>query len=121
MAGALSMAGHIDGVFRTVNVEVRQDTTGEYVDGVWVPGVIEVSKFPNVTIQPLSDLELEFFLRAEQRIIDARKLYINSGPLENLLLNDAVWFLDQKWKVIKRDVRPWRRYAKIMVDRFDDQ
>lgn len=121
MTTPLSMQGHIDGVFRTVDVEVRQDVGGEYVEGVWVPGTTEVTLFKNVTIQPLNDLELEFFLRAEQRITDVRKLYINNGNLEVLALNEYVWFLGLKWKVIRRDVRPWRKYAKIMVDRYDDQ
>lgn len=117
----LSMQGHIDGVFRTVDVEFRRDVDGEYVNGIWVPGVPVVTVFPNVTIQPLTDDELDLLLRAGQRITDGRKLYINNGPLDEILLNDDVWFLSQQWKVIKHDIRPWRKYAKIIVDRFDDQ
>lgn len=118
---SLNMAGTIDGVFRTVNVETRQDIDGSYVDGIFVPGTIEVSTFRNVTIQPLNEDELDMLIRAEQRFTDVRKLYINSGNFDALELNGYVWFLNLKWKIIRADIRPWRRYAKIIVDRYDDQ
>lgn len=118
---SLVMAGHIDGVFQTVTVEVKTEVGGGYVDGIWKDGTFVTTTFPRVTIQPLTDNELDFFLRAEQRIKDARKLYINSGTLSVLELNEDVWFLGQCWKVIRRDYRPWRKYVKLIVDRYDDQ
>lgn len=118
---SLSMSGHIDGVFQTVDVTVIADSGGGYVDGIWSPGVSVATVFPKVTIQPLNDRELDFIMRAVQRINDVRKLYINNGDLEALVLNDDVEFLGQRWKIIKRDVRPWRKYAKLIVDRYDNQ
>lgn len=118
---SLSMAGHIDGVFQTVTVDVKTEVGGKYVDGIWVDGTFTTTSFPRVTIQPLNDNELDMILRAEQRILDVRKLYINSGNMSVLELNEDVWFLGQRWKVIRRDYRPWRKYVKLIVDRFDDQ
>ena len=117
----LNMAGHIDGYFASVPVEVRTEVGGDFVDGVWVDGTFETTVFKRVTVQPLNDNELDLILRAEQRILDVRKLYINSGKLSVLELNEDVWFLGQRWKVIRRDYRPWRKYVKLIVDRFDDQ
>lgn len=118
---SLVMAGHIDGVFQTVTVEVKTEIGGGYVDGIWQDGTFVTATFPRVTIQPLNDNELDMILRAEQRILDVRKLYINSGDLSVLELNEDVYFLGQRWKVIRRDYRPWRKYVKLIVDRYDDQ
>lgn len=120
MATALNMGGHIDGVFRTVPVTVTHESGG-YVDGIYVESSSVSSTFQNVTIQPLNDKELDFILRANERITDARKLYINSGNFDALVLGATARFLDQDWKIIKTDVRPWRNYAKIIVDRIDNQ
>lgn len=121
MSGALSMQGHVDGVFRTVDVTFTNTPDRQYVDGISVPGVPVSTIFRNVTIQPLTDDELDLLLRAGQRIIDARKLYINNGNFDALQLSAKVEFLSQEWKLIKADVRPWRKYAKLIVDRIDDQ
>lgn len=118
---SLVMAGQIDGVFKTVDVEVDTEIGGDYVDGIWVDGSIVTTKFNRVNIQPAQLNELDFYLRAEQRILDIRKLYFNSGRLEVLELNESVRFLGQEWKVIQRDYRPWRKYVKLIVDRYDDQ
>lgn len=120
---SLNMAGVVDGVFGKIPVEVRTEVGGGYVDGIWVPGSFEVTTFPRVDAQPLNLNELDFFIRAEQRIIDVRKLYFNDSKpkLKVLELNEDVWFLDQRWKVIRRDYRPWHNYVKLIVDRFDDQ
>lgn len=120
MAGALSMGGHIDGVFRTVAVDVTV-LAGGYVDGIWTETGAAASEFNDVTIQPLSDRELDFALRTNERITDTRKLYINSGNFAALVLGATARFSDQDWKIIKTDVRPWRNYAKIIVDRIDNQ
>lgn len=121
MSSALSMAGHIDKTFTSSSVELRREVGGAFVDGIWVPGVDEVIFFGNVNIQPLNDLELQFFLRAEERIGDMRKLYINVKRIAEINLGDYLYFYDQKWKVIRRDVRMNTTYSKIIVDRFDDQ
>lgn len=118
---SLSMMGHIDRVFSTVNVTFTNTPDGQYVDGLWVPGVPVSTLFRRVNIQPLRDDELDLLLRAGQRIIDARKLYINNGKFDALQLNAKVEFLSQEWKVIKADIRPWHKYAKLIVDRIDDQ
>lgn len=118
---SLLMTNHIDAVFRTVDVELRRDVDGTYADGIWVPGVPEVTLFKNVTIQPINEKELDNLFRAGQRIIDGRKLYINNGDLTKLELAQEVWFIGEKWKIVKSDIRPWRQYAKIMVSRYDVQ
>lgn len=118
---SLLMGGQIDGVFQTVTVELRNEIGGGYVNGIWVDGTIEVTQFPRVTIQPLSDRELENLFRAGQRIVDGRKLYVNNGDLTKFELAQDVWFSGQKWKIVKSDIRAWRQYAKIMVSRYDEQ
>lgn len=118
---SLLMGGHIDAVFATVDVELRNEIGGGYVNGIWVQGSIQVTTFKRVTIQPLNDRELENLFRAGQRIIDGRKLYINNGDLTKLELAQDVWFSGQKWKIVESDIRPWRQYARIKVSRYDQQ
>lgn len=120
MSRVFSMSGMVDGVFTTIPVEMRRDVDGEYVDGIYVPGTFQVFKF-DANIQTLTDNELEFFLRAEQRIIDVRKLYISDGPIDQIKLNEYFYFYNLKWKVIRTDIREEFNYVKVFVDRYDDQ
>ena len=118
---SLSMAGHIDSVFQSEPVTVKAYTSGHYDDdGIWVPGTATEETY-TATIQPLRDRELDNLLRAGKRILDTRKLYINSGDLEKLKLSHDMEFLAVRWEIIDSDIRPWRTYAKVGVSRHDNQ
>lgn len=118
---SLSMSNHIDGVFRTDSVLVKAYLQGSYdSDGIWTPGT-EVSESYTATVQPLSERELDNLMRAGERILDPRKVYINSGDFSKLLLSSDIEFLGQRWKIIRSDIRPSRAYAKIIVSRYDQQ
>jgi hypothetical protein len=115
------MGGHIDGVFRSETVTLKAYADGHRdEDGIWVPGTpIEIDY--TATIQPTNDRETDNLLRAGKRVLDPRKLYINSGDLEALKLAQDLEFLGQMWQIIASDIRPWRTYAKIVVSRYDNQ
>lgn len=116
---SLSMKFHIDNVFKSVPA-VHIGKSGAYIDGIWQ----EVQSAPvdfQVNIQPLSDKELDFLQRGGERIIDPRKIYVNTGDLNSIELSGEWIFLGQRWKIIRTDNRPWRSYCKVIVDRFDQQ
>ncbi|RIY41952.1 hypothetical protein [Neopusillimonas maritima] len=118
---SLDMTGHIDDVFASTPVIVKAFTAGHRDDfGIWVPGT-SIDEVYTATTQPLRDRELDNLLRAGKRILDSRKIYINSGDLEKLKLSNDVEFLGQLWEIIDSDIRPWRTYAKIVVSRYDEQ
>lgn len=118
---SLSMSNHIDGVFQTDSVDIKAYLQGSYDNnGIWVPGQI-TSEAYTATVQPLSERELDNLMRAGERILDPRKIYINSGDFTKLLLSSDVEFSGQRWKIIRSDIRPSRRYAKIIVSRYDQQ
>lgn len=121
MAGPLDMGGHIDDVFASPPVTVKAFTEGhrdEY--GIWVPGD-PINETYTATIQPLNEREAENLERAGVRLVDPRKLYINSGDLNKLIPVYDMEFLGQVWRIIRTDIRPWRTYAKIVVSRYDEQ
>lgn len=121
MGGPLDMGGHIDGVFASPPVTVKANEGGGYDDeGIWVPGT-PIEEAYTATIQPLSDREVDNLMRAGVRLLDPRKVYINSGDLEKLRLVSDMEFLGQRWLIIRSDIRPWRTYAKIIVSRYDSQ
>lgn len=121
MSGPLDMGGHVDDVFRSPDVEVKAYTQGYYDDdGIWVPGTA-TSETYTANIQPLNEREIDNLMRAGIRLLDPRKIYINSGDLTKLKLTYDMEFLGAKWKIIRSDIRPWRTYAKIVVSRYDDQ
>lgn len=121
MSGPLDMGGHIDDVFASPPVEVKAFTEGDYDDeGIWVPGA-PINEAYTATVQPLNDREADNLMRAGVRVLDPRKVYINSGDLEKLKLTFDMEFLGQRWKIIKSDIRPWRTYAKVIVSRYDEQ
>lgn len=115
----LDMSGHIDDVFETGEVTLIYGTGG-YVGGIWQGGAPQTEKY-TATIQPLSDKELGNLLMGGQRILDSRKLYINDGNLALLKLGKDMQLLSEDWKIVYRDVRENRNYAKIVVVRYDDQ
>lgn len=116
---SLSMLGHIDNVFKSVPA-THVGKSGGYVDGVWQ----EVTSSPvsfQVNIQPLNDKELSFLQQGGERIVDPRKIYVNSGDLNSIQLAGEWVFLGQRWKIIRTDNRPWRNYCRVVVDRYDVQ
>lgn len=119
MSGTLSMAGHVDNVFKSVDA-VHIGKGGAYLDGVWTPVEYPPVSF-TVNIQPLNDKEIDFLRQGGERILDGRKIYVNSGDLESIQLDGEWGFLGQRWKIIRTDNRPWRKYCKVIVDRLDNQ
>ncbi|MBR8654198.1 hypothetical protein KDH83_12930 [Achromobacter sp. Marseille-Q0513] len=121
MSGPLDMRGHIDGVFGSRAVTVKAYAEGHYDDdGIWFAGA-PIEETYTANIQPLNDREAENLMRAGVRLLDPRKLYINSGDLEKFKLTYDLEFLGALWKIVRSDIRPWRSYAKVVVSRYDDQ
>lgn len=116
---SLDMRGHIDGVFKSVDATLTPKG-GSYVDGLWVPLPGTPATF-TVNVQPLSEREKDFLERGGERILDGRRIYVNSGDLESITLEGDWTFLGQKWKAVKTDNRPWRNYCKVIVSRYDQQ
>ncbi|MFG0827899.1 hypothetical protein ACF8R6_05900 [Pseudomonas sp. CJQ_7] len=116
---SLSMQGHIDGVFQSVPAS-RTVTGGDWVNGIWTQGAPVTSPYV-VNIQPATDREVDFIRQGGERIVDARRIYINEGDMQ-LIDQTGIWeFLGQKWKAVKVDNRYWRNYCKVIVSRIDDQ
>ena len=119
MAG-LDMYGLIDGVFKSVDATFTPITTGFDDKGLPKP-VSDTATAFTVNVQPLNLRELDILTRGDQRIVDGRKIYVNSGDL-SIIENNGIWvFLGQRWKTIQTDNRPWRNYCKAIVSRIDPQ
>ena len=117
---SLDMRGHIDQTFKSVPATRTAFTGGSYVDGLWVDGT-EVITPHTVTIQPATDREIDAIEKGGERIVDARRVYVNDGVDASISQADVWEFSGQKWKCHKLDNRPWRNYCKAIVSRFDDQ
>jgi hypothetical protein len=118
---SLDMAGHIDSTFESVSATRTSYTGGGYVDGKWVEGS-SVDTPHAVNIQPLSDKERRTLQEAGERVVDARKVYVNDGDLYSISEADtwALSGIDGEFKAVSMDNRPWRNYCKIVVSRKDD-
>ncbi len=92
-------------------------TAGRYVEGVWVPGA-ETRKSFRANVQPASDREIAFLTNGGERIVDARRLYINDD-VGDVDLSGLFEFKGQRWKPVKIDNRPKRSYCKVIVARVD--
>lgn len=117
---SLNMSGHIDDVFESIPVTLTYQAGGAYVNGIWQDGT-ETTVSYRANVQQLDDKELSNLMLAGQRILDSRKVYINDGDLELLKLGEDMRLEGDEWKIVERDVREWRNYAKIIVVRYDDQ
>lgn len=115
----LNMAGTIDGVFKSVDAS-HVGISGSYVDGIWTQTTSAPVPF-TANIQPLNEKEIDFLPQGGERIVDSRKIYINSGDLNAIQLDGEWVFLGQRWKIARTDNRPWRNYCKVIVYRLDDQ
>jgi len=116
---SLKMTGHIDDTFKSVDA-THIGKSGAYVDGLWQTVTADPVAY-KVNIQPLSEREIDFLERGGERIVDGRRIYVNSGDLTRISLEGEWVFLGQRWKIIKTDNRPWRDYCKVIVDRYDVQ
>lgn len=118
MAG-LFFGGLIKGDFDSGFNVVRVTTEKSYVDGIPTETEIKRTSF-RANVQPMSDRELDFLSMGGERIVDARKIYINDDSFDELDLTGHFEFDGQKWKPIKIDKRPKRKYCKIVVSRVDE-
>ena len=118
---ALDMFGFVDSVFVSVSAVRISTDGGDYDDdGIWQDGV-ETKHDHTVTIQPASDREINFLNQGGERIVDARRIYINDGVDVSISPTDMWEFSGQRWKCISMDSRPWRSYCKLIVSRVDAQ
>lgn len=116
---SLDMAGMIDPVFKSIPA-TRTKTTGGYVNGIWVNGATTITSH-TVNIQPATDREIEAIEKGGERILDARRIYVNDGIDASISPSDIWEFDGQRWKCHKMDNRPWRNYCKAIVSRIDNQ
>ncbi len=116
---SLDMRGHVDEVFKSTDATLMPKG-GSYVNGVWTPSPGTPVTF-TANVQPLSEREKDFLERGGERIVDGRRIYINSGDLTLITLEGDWTFFGQKWKAVKTDNRPWRNYCKVIVSRYDQQ
>jgi hypothetical protein len=117
---SLDMFGFIDDVFVSIPANQITLTGGGYdTDGIWQDGT-ETSSPYTVTIQPISDREIQSLQIGGERVVDYRKIYVNDGDF-HALSPDAYWEFDannrgvERYKVVKDDIRVWRNYAKLIV------
>lgn len=116
---SLEMSGHIDDFFRSVPATYSVKSTG-YVEGLPTESFSKPVDFI-VNVQPLNDRDINSLNLGNQRIIDLRKIYVNDGDLPIIELNGLWKFLDQEWKIMSLDNRPFRSYCKAIVARIDPQ
>ena len=118
--GVLSMAGHIDNTFQSVDATFTPVSTGYDDNGLPAPTSGTTTAFV-VNVQPLNLRELDILSRGNVRIVDGRKIYVNDGDL-TMIEDNGMWeFLGQRWKTIQSDNRPWHNYCHVVVSRFDPQ
>lgn len=118
--GVLSMTGHIDDAFQSVDAMFTPVSTGYDSYGLPAPSPSTPVLF-TVNVQPLNLRELDILIRGNVRIVDGRKIYVNDGDL-TAIQDNGIWeFIGQQWKTIQTDNRPWRNYCKVIVSRIDPQ
>lgn len=70
-------------------------------------------------VQPMSDKEIDILQAGGERIVDARKIYINDRVDLIDLHNGYFEFDGSKWKILKIDKRSARSYLKASVNRME--
>lgn len=121
---SLDMGGFIDSDFKSIDANQITKDGGYDGDGIWQEGVDSEPIPYDVNIQPLNDRELNNLNIGGERTQDYRKIYVNDGDF-HALSPKAFWEFDannnglERYKVIKSDIRVWRRYAKITVVLID--
>ena len=122
MAG-LDMQGFVDPVFKSVEAVRTSYSDGDYVNGIWVDGGSPVDTSHDCTIQQASDREIDTLEKGGDRVLDARRIWVNDSAIALAKISQAdLWtFEGQTWKCYKIDNRPWRTYCRLVVARFDVQ
>lgn len=116
----IDMIGHVDGVLESIEAH-RRVMRGDWgANGLWVEDWGPWEPY-TVNIQPASDREVEFLRNGGERILDARRVYVNDGEMEVITLEGEWLFLGVRWKTVKCDNRYWNSYCKLIVTRLDDQ
>jgi hypothetical protein len=122
---AFNMDDLIDFDFQTHTIKVLQQS-GEYVDGTYVVSA-NTSQSYEGTVQPLNERERQALDQGGQRVIDARKIYINGynnieiSPADIVVISDIPNNeLVGRFKVFATDIRRARGYCKIMVGAIDE-
>lgn len=118
---SLDMEGHIDDTFESVAATRTPQSGGYGADGIYV-NVVGASQPHRVTVQPLINKDLVSLNIGAERILDARKIYVNDGDLYSILPSDLWTFagIDGTFRTVSLDNRPWRKYCKAIVSRKDD-
>jgi hypothetical protein len=118
------MRGFIDNTFRSVPAFRYRENGGGYVDGIWVDGLDDVSEH-RITLQPLNPKELSNVAATfgSERIVDARKIFVNDGDLYKITPADEWQFdgVEGRFKTFMLDNRPWNYYCKAIIYRIDDE
>ena len=122
---AFNMHDLIDFNFRTHTISVLKQS-GEYVDGTYVINTSSSQSYEG-TVQPISERERQALDQGGQRVVDARKIYINGyndidvSPSDTLLITDIPdGEMVGKFKVFAVDLRRARAYCKIMAGIIDE-
>ncbi len=118
---SIKMSRFIDSTFQSVPAQRISRPGGYDAEGIYVPGTPVITNH-KVTIQPVSDKEIQSLDIGAERTNDVRKIYVNDGELYSIAPSDDWTFtgITGTFKTIVIDVRPWRDYAKVVVSRRDD-
>ena len=122
---SLNMLGHIDDTFVSTDsiagATRYSNSDGGYVGGIWVDGT-ETTSPHTVTLQPLTDKQIQNLSLDSERIADYRKVYVNDGDLYSIREADE-WEFDNvegRFKIHALDNRPTRNYCRIIAVRIDN-
>ena len=117
----LSMSNHVSGDLLSGTVEfVKKKRT--FVDGIEQGSIVSRTRY-SANIQPLNAKERSSLGQGLERVVDYRKVYINSGDLSKLdCLDDGTGYIvynNREWKIISSDIRISRSYCKLIIARKD--
>ena len=117
----LSMFNHVSGDLHSGTIEfVKKKRT--FVDGIEQGSIVSRTRY-SANIQPLNAKEITSLGQGLERVVDYRKVYINTGDISKLdCLDDGtsvICYGGREWKVISTDIRISRNYAKLIIVRKD--
>ncbi len=118
---SLDMSGFIDSTFESVPAVRTGRTGGGYTEGIWVAGTPTESPH-TINLQRPSDKERQVLIDGGERLVDARKIYVNDGIDYSISEADTWVFtgVDGVFKTVSLDNRPWRNYCRAIVSRIDE-
>lgn len=117
---SLNMSGHVDGDFMLPSGVVRIVTKTEFNDDTGRMVETEVKRVSfSACVQPASMREIQVLQLGNERYVDFKKIYINSGDFSILDLKGYFEMLGGRWKPLSIDRRDSRMYCKIIVARLD--